>query len=123
GLVLLMGVVLLIAASTYVRFYYISWIGERVVADIRKAVFNHILRLNPGFYETTKTGEILSRLTTDTTLLQQVVGSSLSIAIRNFLSLVGGIIMLVITNAQLTALVALVVPAVIVPIIWYGRKV
>ncbi len=123
GLALLVGVVVFIAVGTFVRFYYISWIGERVVADIRAAVFSHILKLSPGFYETTKTGEILSRLTTDTALLQQVIGTSFSIAIRNSFSLIGGIIMLMVTNVQLTALVALVVPAVIVPIIWYGRKV
>ena len=123
GLAFLVGVVVFIAVGTFVRFYYISWIGERVVADIRSAVFSHVLKLSPGFYETTKTGELLSRLTTDTSLLQQVIGSSFSIAIRNIFSLVGGIIMLVVTNAQLTALVALVVPAVIVPIGWYGRKV
>jgi ATP-binding cassette subfamily B protein len=123
GLALLIGVVLVIAVGTFVRFYYISWVGERVVADIRKAVFNHILGLSPGFFETTKTGEILSRLTTDTALLQQVIGSSFSIAIRNAFALVGGVIMLTVTNIKLTGLVALVVPAVIVPIIWYGRKV
>ncbi len=123
GLALLMGIIVIIAAGTFVRFYYISWIGERVVADIRKAVFDHILSLSPGFYETTKTGEILSRLTTDTALLQQVIGSSLSIAMRNGVALVGGVIMLVVTNAKLTGLVLLVVPLVIVPIILYGRKV
>jgi len=123
GLALLVGIVLIISVGTFVRFYYISWIGERVVADIRKAVFNHILKLSPGFFETTKTGEILSRLTTDTALLQQVIGSSFSIAIRNVFALTGGIIMLIVTNAKLTALVALVLPAVLVPIIWYGRKV
>jgi ATP-binding cassette, subfamily B, bacterial len=123
GLAILVGIVIFIAVGTFVRFYYISWIGERVVADIRSAVFGHILKLSPGFYETTKTGEILSRLTTDTALLQQVIGTSFSIAIRNSFSLIGGIIMLMVTNAQLTALVALVVPAVIVPIGWYGRKV
>ena len=123
GLVILVGIVVFIAAGTFVRFYYISWIGERVVADIRSAVFSHILKLSPGFYEITKTGEILSRLTTDTSLLQQVIGSSFSIAIRNTFALIGGVIMLVVTNAQLTGLVALVVPAVIVPIVWYGRKV
>ena len=123
GLALLIGIVLIIACGSFVRFYYISWIGERVVADIRKAVFNHILKLSPGFYETTKTGEILSRLTTDTSLLQQVVGSSLSIALRNGVALVGGVIMLIVTNVKLTVLVGLVVPTVIVPIILYGRKV
>ena len=123
GLALLIGIVLVIAVGSFVRFYYISWIGERVVADIRTAVFNHILKLSPGFFETTKTGEILSRLTTDTSLLQQVIGSSFSIAIRNAVALVGGVVMLTVTNIKLTGLVALVVPAVIVPIIWYGRKV
>ncbi|MGE4062355.1 MAG: ABC transporter transmembrane domain-containing protein [Rhodospirillaceae bacterium] len=123
GLLILIGVITVIAVGTYIRFYYISWIGERVVADIRTAVFNHILRLSPGFFETTKTGEILSRLTTDTSLLQQVIGSSLSIALRNSFALVGGVSMLIITNARLTGLVALVLPMVIVPIIWYGRRV
>lgn len=123
GLAALIGIVAVMSVGTFVRFYYISWIGERVVADIRKAVFNHILRLSPGFFETTKTGEILSRLTTDTSLLQQVIGSSLSIALRNVVSLIGGVIMLVVTDAKLTGLVALVVPAVLVPIILYGRKV
>ncbi len=123
GLGIVIAIVVVIAAATYVRFYYISWIGERVVADIRKAVFSQILKLNPGFFETTKTGEILSRLTTDTSLLQTVVGSSLSIAIRNFFALVGGIIMLLVTNAKLTGFVALVVPAVVVPIVLYGRRV
>ena len=123
GLAIVIAIVLVIAAATYVRFYYISWIGERVVADIRKAVFSQILKLSPGFFETTKTGEILSRLTTDTTLLQTVVGSSLSIAIRNVFTLVGGVGMLLFTNAKLAGFVGLVVPAVIVPIIWYGRRV
>jgi len=123
GLLMLIGVIVVIAAGTFVRFYYISWIGERVVADIRTAVFNHILKLSPGFFETTKTGEILSRLTTDTSLLQSVIGSSLSIALRNSFALVGGITMLIVTNARLTALVGLVLPAVIIPIIWYGRRV
>ena len=123
GLLMLIGVIVVIASGTFVRFYYISWIGERVVADIRTAVFNHILKLSPGFFETTKTGEILSRLTTDTSLLQSVIGSSLSIALRNSVALVGGITMLIITNARLTGLVGLVLPAVIIPIVWYGRRV
>ncbi|MHB1205934.1 MAG: ABC transporter transmembrane domain-containing protein [Rhodospirillaceae bacterium] len=123
GLLVVITIVVVIAAATYVRFYYISWIGERVVADIRKAVFSQILKLSPGFFETTKTGEILSRLTTDTTLLQTVVGSSLSIAIRNFFALIGGVIMLLVTNVKLAGFVALVVPAVIVPIVLYGRRV
>ncbi len=123
GLAIVLAIVLVIAAGTYVRFYYISWIGERVVADIRKMVFSQILRLSPGFFETAKTGEILSRLTTDTSLLQTVIGSSLSIAIRNIFALVGGVVMLMITNVKLAGLVGLVVPAVVLPILWYGGKV
>jgi ATP-binding cassette subfamily B protein len=123
ALAIVLGIVVVIAVGSYVRFYNISWVGERVVADIRKAVFSQILRLSPGFFETAKTGEILSRLTTDTSLLQTVVGSSFSIAIRNAFSLIGGIIMLLVTNAKLAGLVALVLPAVVVPILLYGRKV
>ena len=123
GLGIVVAIVVVIAVATFVRFYYISWIGERVVADIRKAVFSQILKLSPGFFETTKTGEILSRLTTDTSLLQTVVGSSLSIAIRNFFALIGGVIMLLVTNVKLAGFVALVVPAVVLPIVLYGRRV
>jgi len=123
GLAILVATILVISAGTYFRFYYISWIGERVVADIRSAVFAHILRLSPGFFETAKTGEILSRITADTTLLQTVIGSSLSIAVRNIVSLIGGVTMLVITNPSLSGIVALVVPVVVAPIIWYGRRV
>lgn len=123
GFLVLLGIIVVIAAGTYCRFYYISWVGERVVADVRKAVFDQVIKQSPGFYETTKTGEILSRLTSDTTLLQTVVGSSLSIAIRNMMGAIGGVAMMVVTNVKLTGLVLLVVPAVVVPIIWYGRKV
>ncbi len=123
GLYVLIGIVLVIAIGTYFRFYFVSWVGERVVADMRKAVYDQVLKLSPGFFEVTRTGEILSRLTADTSLLQTVIGSSLSIALRNALTLIGGVGLLVYTNAKLTGLVALVVPAVVVPIIWYGRKV
>lgn len=123
GLYVLIGIVLVISIGTYFRFYYVSWVGERVVADIRQAVYAQVLKLSPGFFEITRTGEILSRLTADTSLLQTVIGSSLSIALRNILTLIGGVALLIFTNAKLTGLVALVVPAVVVPIIWYGRKV
>ncbi len=123
GFLALMGIILVIAAGTYFRFFYISWVGERVVADVRRAVYDQVIKQSPGFYEVTKTGEILSRLTTDTTLLQTVVGSSLSIALRNMLSVIGGMVMMIVTNIALTGLILLVVPAVVVPIIWYGRKV
>jgi ATP-binding cassette, subfamily B, bacterial len=84
------GIASLLAISTSLRYYLVSWLGERVVADVREAVFSHILRLSQSFYETTRTGEVLSRLTTDTTILQSVVGSSASIALRNILLLAGG---------------------------------
>ncbi|MEQ8354706.1 MAG: ABC transporter transmembrane domain-containing protein [Kiloniellaceae bacterium] len=123
AVLVLFGVVLLLAASVYARFYLVSWIGERVVADLRQRVFDHILTLSPAYYELTRTGEVLSRLTTDTTLLQTVVGSSVSIAIRNFLLLLGGTVLLIITSPKLTALVLLVVPLVLLPILTYGRRV
>nr|WP_063636204.1 ABC transporter transmembrane domain-containing protein [Azospirillum humicireducens] len=123
ALLVLLAVIALMAASTYGRFYLVSWIGERVVADIRRAVYDHVLTLSPGFFETTKTGEILSRLTTDTTLLQVVVGSSASIALRNTLLFLGGTGMLLITSPKLTGLVALVVPLVVAPIVFFGRRV
>ena len=123
SLLVLLAVIALMAASTYGRFYLVSWIGERVVADIRRAVYDHVLTLSPGFFETTKTGEILSRLTTDTTLLQVVVGSSASIALRNTLLFLGGTGMLLITSPKLTGLVALVVPLVVAPIVFFGRRV
>nr|WP_274389903.1 ABC transporter transmembrane domain-containing protein [Azospirillum doebereinerae] len=123
ALLVLLGVIALMAAATYGRFYLVSWIGERVVADIRSAVYDHVLTLSPGFFETTKTGEILSRLTTDTTLLQVVVGSSASIALRNTLMFLGGTGMLLVTSPKLTGLVALVVPLVVAPIVLFGRRV
>jgi len=123
ALLVMLGVIVLLALSTFARFYLVSWVGERVVADIRKAVFDHIVTLSPGFFETTRTGEILSRLTTDTTLLQTVVGSSVSIALRNMLMLIGGSVMLLVTSPKLTGLVFLVVPLVVAPIIIFGRKV
>nr|WP_135081958.1 ABC transporter transmembrane domain-containing protein [Terasakiella sp. SH-1] len=123
ALMMLVGLSVVMAVGTFVRFYMVSWIGERVVADIRQAVFQRILSLDSAFFEVTKTGEILSRLTTDTTLLQSVIGSSASMALRNIMNLIGGIVMLFITNVKLTGLVLLVVPLVVIPIIFYGRKV
>lgn len=123
AVIVLMGVVVLLAGSSYARFFLVSWIGERVVADIRKAVFNHVISLSPGFFETTRTGELLSRLATDTTLVQTVVGSSVSIALRNTLLFAGALVMLLITSAKLSGYVLLVVPIVVIPIIVLGRKV
>ena len=123
ALLLLVGLPVIIAFGTFARFYLVSWLGERVVADLRKAVFDRVLSLHPGFFEVTKTGEILSRLTTDTTLLQSVIGSSASMALRSALNFLGGMVMLFVTNAKLAGLVLLVVPIVVVPILIYGRRV
>ncbi|MCW2246428.1 ATP-binding cassette subfamily B protein [Azospirillum fermentarium] len=123
ALLVLLGVIVLMAASTYGRFYLVTWVGERVIADIRRTVFDHVLRFSPGFFETTRTAEILSRLTTDTTVLQTVVGSSVSIALRNLLMFLGGAAMLFITSPKLTGLVFLVVPLVVAPILFFGRRV
>jgi ATP-binding cassette subfamily B protein len=123
ALLVLFVVIVLLAAATFGRFYLVSWVGERVVADIRSAVFNHITSLSAEFYDTTRTGEVLSRLTTDTTLLQLVIGSSVSIALRNFLLFCGGGVMLLITSPTLTGLVFLCVPLVIVPLVLFGRRV
>lgn len=121
--VVMLGVVLLLAAATFFRFLLVTWVGERVIADIRRDVFDHVVRMHLGFFETTRTGEILSRMTTDTTVLQNVVGSTISIALRNTLMLIGGATMLVITSPKLTLYVAFIVPAVLVPILTLGRRV
>ena len=123
ALFLLVGLSIVMAAGTYCRFYLVTWLGERVVADLRDAVFDRVIRMDPAFFEVTKTGEILSRLTTDTTLLQSVIGSSVSMALRNTLMMIGGLAMMFVTNAKLTLLVLLVVPVVVVPILFIGRKV
>ncbi len=115
--------VLALAAGTFSRFYLVSWIGERFVADIRMRVFNHLINLHPGFYESNRSSEIQSRLTADTTLLQTVIGSSLSMALRNVLMLIGGIILLFVTNPKLTAIVIVALPLVVAPILIFGRRV
>ena len=119
----LFGVVAVLAMATFARFYLVSWFGERLVADIRKAVYDHVLDLSPAFFEVTRTGEVLSRLTTDTTLIQTVVGSSVSIALRNLLLFVGGTVMLMITSPKLAGIVLVLVPLVILPIVGFGRQV
>ncbi|MGE5540018.1 MAG: ABC transporter transmembrane domain-containing protein [Gemmatimonas sp.] len=120
---LMLAVALVLGMATAARYYCVTWLGERIVADIRKAVYDHVLELSPAFFEVTRTGEVLSRITTDTTLIQSAVGSSVSIALRNFVLLVGGLIMLTITSAKLTGLVVLALPAVVVPLILLGRRV
>lgn len=116
-------VAVLQAIGTFARFYWVSWLGERVTADIRKAVYKHIINLHPGYFEDNLSGEIQSRITTDTTLIQSVIGSSASIALRNLLMMIGGTLFLFITNPKLTSVVLLCIPLVIGPIMFFGRKV
>ncbi len=116
-------IVALLALGMFVRFYLVTWIGERVSADLRRAVFDHVIGLHPGFFETTVSGDVQSTITTDTALLQTVIGSSISIALRNALILIGGVVWLFITNAKLTAIVLLSVPLVVAPILIFGRRV
>ena len=123
ALIALLGVIVVMAIATYTRFYFVSWVGERVTADIRRAVFGHLLDLSPGFFEVTRTGEVISRLTNDTSLLEVVIGSSASFALRNTLIMLGSLVMLFVTSPKLTALVLLGVPLVIAPILLYGRRV
>ncbi len=120
---LFMVLVVGLAIGTFSRFYLVSWIGERVVADIRRQVFNHLVYLHPGFYENNRSSEIQSRLTADTTLLQSVIGSSLSLFLRNALMVVGGIVLLFITNPKLTSIVVIALPLVLAPILVFGRRV
>ena len=121
GLFLLL--VLALAVGTFSRFYLVSWIGERCVADIRRAVFDHLIGLHPGFFEDNRSSEIQSRLTADTTLLQSVIGSSLSMFLRNALMVIGGVVLLFITNPKLTSIVVVALPLVLAPILLFGRRV
>jgi ATP-binding cassette subfamily B protein len=118
----LFGVVAVLAVATFARFYCVTWLGERVVADIRRTLYAHVLKLSPAFFETTRTGEVLSRLTTDTELIQALIGSSVSVALRNILLFFGSAALLVVTSPRLTLLVALVIPLVVLPIIILGRR-
>lgn len=115
-------IAMLLALGTGARYYLVTRLGERVVADIRKALFDKVMGMSPAFFERLMTGEVLSRLTTDTTLILSVIGSSVSIALRNLLIFLGGMVALLLTSAKLTGLVLLIVPGVIVPIIVLGRR-
>ena len=123
AILFIIGASVLMAIGTYIRFYLISWLGERVSADIRTAVFNHIVGLHPAFFETNRSGDIMSRLTSDTTLLQSIIGSSVSIALRSAISFSGALIMLLITNLKLSLIILLAVPVVLMPVLVFGRKV
>jgi ATP-binding cassette subfamily B protein len=116
------GLSALLAVGTAVRYALVTRLGERVVTDIRKAVFDRVLGMSPTFFEKIMTGEVLSRITTDTTLILSVIGSSISIALRNLLIFIGGLFFMLITSAKLTALVLLIVPAVVIPILTLGRR-
>ncbi|MFD1911337.1 ABC transporter transmembrane domain-containing protein [Halodurantibacterium flavum] len=117
-----LGIVALLALGTGARYYMVTRLGERVVADIRRALFDRMIGMSPSFFERIMTGEILSRLTTDTTLVLSVIGSSVSIALRNLLLLAGGLVLMLLTSGKLTGLVLLLVPMVIVPIVVMGRR-
>lgn len=121
GLLVSLGAAM--AVGTFLRFYMVSWLGERVSADLRLAVFDNIVRLNPGYFETNRSGEIMSRLTTDTTLLQTIIGSSMSMAMRSSLTLTGALVMMFITNWQLSMYIAVGVPLVMLPVLIFGRRV
>ncbi|MGM9425208.1 ABC transporter transmembrane domain-containing protein [Hydrogenophaga sp. MI9] len=121
--VLLFGVAVVLGLASAARFYFVSWLGERVTADLRNAVYSHVLRQSPQFFETTQTGEVLSRLTTDTTLVQTVVGSSMSMGLRNAVTGIGALVMLVWTNPYVMLQVALIILLVVLPSMWFGRRV
>ena len=116
-------VAILQALGTFARFYWVTWLGERVTADLRKEVYSHIIWLHPAYFEENLSGEIQSRITTDTTLIQSVIGSSVSIALRNLLLMLGGTVFLFITNPKLTSIVLVSIPFVLGPIIYLGRRV
>jgi ATP-binding cassette subfamily B protein len=109
--------------SAALRFYLVTWLGERVVADLRAAVYRRVVRMDPLFYETTRVGEVLSRLTTDTTLVQAISGVNLSIILRSSLSLIGGLVMMGLTSAKLMGIMLVLIPVVVVPLIVIGRRV
>ncbi len=119
----LFGVACVLAVATAARFYLVSWLGERVTADIRNAVYTHVLRQSPQFFETTQSGEVLSRLTTDTTLIQALVGTSISMALRNSLLMVGGLALLFVTSPKLSSIIIVLLALVVLPIVLFGRRV
>ena len=119
----LFGVATVLGLATAARFYMVSLLGERVTADVRSAVYGHVVTQSPEFFETTQTGEVLSRLTTDTTIIQSVVGTSISMALRNSLLLIGGLVMLLVTSVKLSMIIIVLLAAVVLPIVIYGRRV
>jgi ATP-binding cassette subfamily B protein len=122
-MLMIVGITAISGAAVFCRFYLMTWLGERVSADIRLQVYQHLLSLSPGFFATQRTGEVISRFTADSTLIQSVVGSSLSMALRSGVTVLGGIAMMGFTSIKLTALVLLAVPLVLGPVTFFGRKV
>ncbi len=123
GLKAALIVIVVLAAATFARAYLVAWLGERLVADLRAEVYAHVTGLSPAFFELTRTGEVLARLTSDTAVIQSVISASLSQALRNLLLLIGGLALLIVTNPKLTGLILIVVPLVVVPIVVIGRRV
>ena len=123
GLAFLMGISIVMAIGTYIRFYMMSWLGERISADLRFMAFNRLLEQHPDYFDHTQSGEIMTRITTDASILQSLVGSSISMALRNVLMSIGGLIMMLTTSPALTALILVTVPVVLVPILVLGRRV
>ena len=122
-LFILIGMIVLLGTATFSRYYLIAWVGERFVADIRLAVFKRVLSLSPGFFEVTRTGEVISRLTNDTTMIEGVIGSAFSYALRNTVMLIGGLVMLFITSTKLALFVLMGIPFVLAPILILGRRI
>ena len=115
-------VLMTLVIGTFIRFYFVSWIGERISNDVRLAVFNHLLTLHPHYFEVNRSGEINARLTTDTTLLQSIFGFSISMALSSVLLFIGGLIMMIITNIKLALIVLISVPVILLPMAIYGRR-
>lgn len=124
---LMLGVVALLAMASALRYYQVTWIGERLAADLRQRVFDHLLSLEPSFFESVSeghaAGEVASRLTADTSVLQSLFGSSISLALRNLVMLVGAVVLMLVTQPWLSAMVLVGIPATLLPIVWYGRRV
>ncbi len=119
AMLIVIGLILALASAA--RFYYVNWLGERVVADLRSDIFRHIAGLGPAFFEKTHSGEVMSRLTADTTQIKAVAGSSLSQALRSLIMLVGALVMMFVTSPRLSLLVLLAIPVIVVPLIAFGR--
>ncbi len=120
---IMFAVSILMAVFTSMRYYWVTWLGQRVVTDIRKDVYRRVMGMSPAFFETTSTGEVLSRINTDTTLVETVVGSTFSITLRSIVMLVGSVLMMVISSPKLAGMILAMIPLIILPIIFYGRKV